>query len=100
MGLLFGLMLSGMVAYGVYWFVRSSETRRDFWAEFKQAPFYSAYICVWVVFALVFLWGILIPVMGTTKLYLSGYEIQLWQLGEIGALVMFIGLFFVREPSR
>ena len=97
MGLLFGLALSWVLASGVYWLMRSSKARSDFWSEIKLRPLYSIFVNVWILFLMLFFWGVLVPRLGTIEVQLAGGRIELWQLGGIGALLGFVISLFVKD---
>ena len=100
MGLIFGLMLTGLVFYGAYRYVLDPSLRSNFNRELAAEPLYSLWVGFGVLCCLTCLWGLLIPAVGSVRIPIGSGSIRLWQAAGLGAILWFISIGFVEHFRR
>src|ERR1700730_13553633 len=92
MGLLAGLVLTGLLIYWAYRAIRFPDERQKLLAEarvgFQKSPLSSAAFAIWLMSFVAFFCGLLIPPFGLIRVDLGIVVLQLWRLG---AVVFFCG---------
>lgn len=91
MGLVFGFALVGLVVYGSYVFAFVPDKRAKTLMEIRERPFYHFGVFILVGFFFAFFFGVLIPPLGSVRVYFGSRWLPLWQVGGIGCVVGMIG---------
>lgn len=100
MGAIMALILTGMVAVGIWKGLTNREARRGYAKEFGAAPLESMLVAAWCACILVFFWGVFVPPFGTIKLDILGAKMELWSLGGIGSAIGFVVVLGFVLPGR
>ncbi len=88
MGFIFGCLLLGMVGVFVWGFITKADERKKALAEYQENPAGCLFVVVWIACCLTTFVGVFVPVLGSIKVFNSGWE--LWQVTGIASLVGFI----------
>jgi len=78
MGMLFGLLLTGMVAVGVYKFLTSADYRAELVKEFNEDPWFAGFTLFGGLAMIVFIWCLIIPPLGHIRIWLGRDSLPLW----------------------
>jgi hypothetical protein len=87
MAFLIGVCLTGMILYGVFWYMVDAQTRADTHKDIRQNPLVYLWVGIGLTCLMTFFWGVLIPVFGRIEVPIWGrHALELWQIGGIGFL--------------
>lgn len=101
MGIIFGLIATGLLIYGVYALIHLPDERAKLLAEFRKDRLGSIAVLVWGGFLMMFLWGLLVPPLGRFQIHLGAVQLALWQVGGLGSLAgLIIGLVWEWARDR
>jgi hypothetical protein len=96
MGLVVGIFLTALVISGIYKFLQYPNSRSEFVAEFRKTPFKLVFIMAQVGFIMLFFWGLLAPVFGKIEVDVFHENLQLWEIGGIGSLILWVASWFLK----
>lgn len=86
MGMLFGLLLTGMMVVGGYKFLTSADYRAEFAKEFYEDPWFAVFAMFGGLSVVAFIWCLVIPPLGYLRISLGRDSLPLW--GVVGLCVV------------
>jgi hypothetical protein len=86
MGMLFGLLLTGMMVVGAYKFSTSADYRAELAKEFNEDPWFAIFTLLGVFSVIAFIWCLLIPPLGYLRISFGRGSLPLW--GVVGLCIV------------
>jgi hypothetical protein len=84
MGMLFGLLLTGMAAVGVYKFLTSADFRAELAKEFNEDPWFSVFALFGALSVIALIWCLIIPPLGQLRISFGRDSLPLWGVMGLG----------------
>jgi hypothetical protein len=98
MGFIGGLILTGILLYGAYCYVRYPLWRKDLHKELAESPLYSLWVSFGALCFLTFFWCLLIPSFGYAHIFqIGGWNVRVWHATSIGAILWFLSIGVVEK---
>jgi hypothetical protein len=86
MGMLFGLLLTGMAVVGVYKFLTSADYRADLAKEFSEDPWFAVFALFGGFSVIALIWCLIIPPLGQLRISFGRDSLPLWGLAGLGVV--------------
>lgn len=86
MGMLFGLLLTGMAVVGVYKFLTSADYRAELAKEFYEDPLFAVFALFGGLSVILFIWCLIIPPLGELRISFGRDSLPLWGVVGLGVV--------------
>jgi hypothetical protein len=86
MGMLFGLLLTGLAAIGVYKFLTSADYRAELAKEFNEDPWFAVFALFGGFSVIAFIWCLIIPQLGQLRISFGRDSLPLWGVAGLGVV--------------
>jgi len=86
MGMLFGLLLTGIMVVGGYKFLTRPDYRAELVKEFNDDPWFAMFVLFGSLSVVAFIWCLLIPPLGYLRVSFGRDSLPLW--GVVGLCVV------------
>jgi len=86
MGMLFGLLLTGMAVVGVYKFLTRAAFRADLVREFREDPWFATFALFGGFSVIALIWCLIIPPLGKLRISFGHDSLPLWGVAGLGVV--------------